>query len=129
MLLMKLVVFFCRSILSRLLNSLMPKWLQFCYVKKTRSNSLLCRLSSRSCGGLRPLAEAFFVLWAKKKPFTLCVPIVGHFWCSVIFSAIFSSNLRNFKISQKISIYKIYPKAPKYLFFLLFRNSKISQKT
>ena len=37
----------------------------------TRRYSLLCRLASRSCGGLWPSAEAFFSLRATKKLFML----------------------------------------------------------
>ena len=45
----------------------------------TRRYSPLRGLTSSSCGGLRPSAEAFFALRLKKDILTLFVPILGHF--------------------------------------------------
>ena len=41
------------------------------------------------------MAKAFFALRAKKELFTLFVLILGHFWCAVGTSVMFSSNLSN----------------------------------
>ena len=62
----------------------------------TRRYSPLRGLTSTSCGGLWPSAEGFF--WAKKELLTLFVLMLGHFWCSVVTSVMFSSNLSNFEI-------------------------------
>ena len=51
--------------------------------------------TSSSCGGLRPSAEAFFALGAKKELFMLFWPIFGDFWCPVVTVVTFSSNLSN----------------------------------
>mgnify|MGYP006908641815 CR=1 FL=1 len=56
-------------------------------------------LTSSSCGGLWPSTKAF---WAKNEHLTLFVLILGHFWCSVVTSIMFSSNLGNFGKNPKI---------------------------
>ena len=60
----------------------------------TRRYSPLRGLTSSSCGGLRPSAEAFFALRAKKELIILFWPIFGNFWCPVVTVVTFSSNLR-----------------------------------
>ena len=70
--------------------------------KYTRRYSLLRGLTSSSCKGLRPPAEAFFALRAKKELYMLFWLTLGHFWCSVVTSVTFSSNLSNFEKIQKI---------------------------
>ena len=62
-------------------------------------------LSSSSCRGLLPLAEASFALQAKKEL------ILGNFWCSVVASVTFSSNFENIK--KKIQTLPIISKNPK----------------
>ena len=57
--------------------------------------------TSSSCGGLRPLAEAFFALRAKKELVMLFLPIFGDFWCPVETVVTFSSNLSNFERNKK----------------------------
>ena len=54
-----------------------------------------------SCGGLWPLAEAFFAPWAKT-PIMLFWPIFGNFWCLVVTLVTFSSYLSNFERNPKI---------------------------
>ena len=63
------------------------------------------------CHALRASAfgQGFFALWVKKKEFfKQFVLNLGHVWCSVITSIIFSSNPSNFKIIiiKKICIKK-----------------------
>ena len=53
--------------------------------------------TSSSCGGLQPLAEAFFALWAQKEPIMLFWLIFGNFWYPVVTLVTFSSNLSNFE--------------------------------
>ena len=75
--------------------------------------------SSSSCGGLQPLAEAFFCPPGKKRSFYICFgQHFGHFWRSVVTSVTFSSNLSNFKKIQKN------PKNSK-----ISNNSKKSEKS
>ena len=62
---------------------------------KTRRYGPLRGPTSSSCGGLWPLAEAFFALWAKKELFMLFWPIFGNFWCPVVTMVTFSSNHGN----------------------------------
>ena len=69
---------------------------------QTRRFSPLCGPSSSSCGGLQPLAKAFFLLRAKKEFFRLFVLILSYFWCSVVTSIIFSSNLSNFEKNKTL---------------------------
>ena len=57
--------------------------------------------TSSSCGGLRPSAEAFFALRAKKGLILLFCPIFGDFWCPVVTLVTFSSNLSNFERNPK----------------------------
>ena len=71
----------------------------------TRRYSPLRGLTSSSCGGLRPTAEAFFALWAKKGLCMLFSLILGHFWCSVATSVTLSSNLRNFEKKSPLNQY------------------------
>ena len=64
--------------------------------------------TSRSCGGLRPSAEAFYA-------------VLAHFWCPVVTMVTFSSNIsNNNKTKKNPKNSKNYKKFPK--------NSKI-QKT
>ena len=70
-------------------------------VKETRRYGPLPGPTSSSCGGLRPSAEAFFTLRAKKELLTLFVPILGHFLCSVATSVMLSNNLSNFEKNNK----------------------------
>ena len=58
----------------------------------TRRYSTLRRPTSIFCGGLWPLAEAFFALWA----IMLFLSILRHFLCPVVTMANSSSNLSNF---------------------------------
>ena len=51
--------------------------------------------TSSSCGGLRPPAGAFFALREKKELFMLFWLTLGYFWCSVVTSVTFSSNVRD----------------------------------
>ena len=67
----------------------------------TRRYGPLRGLTSSSCGGLRPSAEAFFALRAKKELFMLFWPIFGNFWCPVVTVVTFSINLSNFERNQK----------------------------
>ena len=50
---------------------------KICLFVYTRRYGPLRGLTSSSCGGLRPLAEAFFALWAKKELIMLFWPIFG----------------------------------------------------
>ena len=45
--------------------------------------------------------RAFFCPLAKKRAFMLLLLILGHFWCSVVISITFSSNLSNFEKKSK----------------------------
>ena len=72
-------------------------------LKYTRRYSPLCGLTSSSCRGLWPSAEAFFALLAKKGLFMMFVLILGHFWYSVVTPVILGSNLSNFESYPKIS--------------------------
>ena len=71
------------------------------FLKDTRKYSPLRGFTSGSCGRLRPSAQDFFRLCAKKEFFTLFVLILGLFWCSVITSVMFSSNLNTFEKNPK----------------------------
>ena len=55
--------------------------------------------TSSSCGGLRPLAQAFFR--AKKELIMLFWPIFGIFWCPVVTLVTFSSNHSNIERNRK----------------------------
>ena len=68
----------------------------------TKRYSPLRGLTSSSCGGLQPLAKAFFPLRAKTEFFTPFVLILSNFWCSVMTSIIFSSNLSNFEKNKTL---------------------------
>ena len=64
----------------------------------TRRYSPLCGLTS--CGGLRP--RLFLALQPPpKKYFMLFLLILGKFWCSVVTSGTFISNLSNFEKEKK----------------------------
>ena len=67
----------------------------------TRRYSPLRGLTSSSCGGLRPSAEAFFALRAKRELIMLFWPIFGNFWCPVVTLITFSSNISNFERNHK----------------------------
>ena len=58
------------------------------------------------------MAEALFALWAAKELLTLFMLILGNFWCSVVSSVTFSSNLSDFEKN---------PENPK-------KNQKMSKK-
>ena len=47
--------------------------------------------------GLRPSAEAFFCPLGKKYTFNAVCAYFRHFWCSVVTSVMFSSNLSKFE--------------------------------
>ena len=70
-------------------------------LNKTRRYGPLRGPTSSSCGGLRPPAEAFFALRAKKELFMLFWPVVGDFWCPVVTVVTFSSNLSKFEQTKK----------------------------
>ena len=71
------------------------------HIRQIRRYSPPRRLTSSSCGGLQPLAEAFFAVQAKKELWMLLWLITDHFWCSVVTSVTSSSNLSNLKIIKK----------------------------
>ena len=54
-----------------------------------------------ACGGLRPLAEAFFALLSKKELIMLFWPIFCNFWCPVVTLVTFRRNLSNFERNLK----------------------------
>ena len=73
----------------------------------------LHRPSSSSCGGLLPSAKVFFLsFWQKKELIMLCWPIFGNFWCPLVTSVTFSSNLSNFERNLENRIF--------FLFFFSF---------
>ena len=85
------------------------------YFPGTKRYSPLSELTSSSCGGFWPLAEAFFVLRAKKKSFfTLIVLILGNFWCSVVTSVTFLVTLVTLKSSKKFQKSKKIKKFQKF---------------
>ena len=99
-----------------------------CKMKLIRSYSPLRGLTSSSWGGLWQSAKAFFALQAKKEIFKQFVPILGYFWCSVVFSVVFSCNIRIFenyvkknsknqkkksKIHKSKKVHKIFKKSEK----------------
>ena len=49
----------------------------------------------------RALDKAFFCPLGKKRAFILCVPILSHFWCSVVTSVTLIKNLSNFEKNLK----------------------------
>ena len=63
-------------------------------ITETRRYSLLRGLSSSSCRGLRPSAKVFFCPLGKKRLYMPFLLILGNFWCSVVTSVTFISNLR-----------------------------------
>ena len=81
----------------------------------TRRYSPLRVLNSSSCGGVRPPAEAFWTLRAKEKAFYAVFAYFRPFWCSIVTSVSFSSNLIKKILSQKSpqKIPKIFQKTPK----------------
>ena len=86
----------------------------------TRRYSSLSGPNSSSCKGLRPPAEGFFALRAKKNLIMLFWPILGHCWCTVVPLVNLSSNLSKFKKNLKT------PK--KNLKKMKIQKSKKSQK-
>ena len=62
---------------------------------------------------------------ASAKAFILFVPILSHFWCSVVTSITFISNLSNFE--KKIKISKEIPKLSQ-IFILSLKNLKKFKK-
>ena len=76
--------------------------------------------------GLRPSAEVFFALRAKKELIMLFWPIFGFFWCPVVTLVTFSSNLKNFERNPKKPKKKI--KNPKYFFFFNQKTQKNNKK-
>ena len=60
-----------------------------CPFPKTRRYGPLSGATSSSCGGLRPLTEAFFALHAKKRAY---YAVLAHFWQFLVSN----SNLGNF---------------------------------
>ena len=73
----------------------------FSLIPVTKRYSPLRGLTSSSSGGLRPSAEAFFALRAKKELIMLFWTIFGNFWCPVVTLVTFSSNISNFEINTK----------------------------
>ena len=67
------------------------------FVKHFVGTVILRGPTSSSCGGLRPSAEVFFVLWAKKELIMLFWPILGNSWCSVVTLVTLRSNHDNKK--------------------------------
>ena len=63
-------------------------------IKEIRRYGPLREPTSSSCGGLGPLAEALFALWAKTSRFG---PLYAIFLRTVITIVTFSSNLRNLR--------------------------------
>ena len=61
----------------------------------TRRYGLLCGPTSSSCRGLWPRLRLNCPL-GKKEPIMLVLPIIGHFWCSVVTLVTFTRNLTNF---------------------------------
>ena len=57
--------------------------------------------TSSSCGGLQSPAKAIFALLVKTGVFMLFWLTLGHFWCSVVTSVTFSSNLSHLKQIKK----------------------------
>ena len=103
-------------------------------MRVTRTYSPLRGLTYSSCGGLQPLTRAFFVPQAKKE----LLRILGIFWCSVVTSVIFSSNLYNFegkkiqenpKLSQKIQKLNKLRKVKKIFKQSIFFYQNISKNT
>ena len=83
------------------------------YVIFTRRYDPLRGPTSSSCGGLQPLAKAFFALSAKKELSMMFWPILGDFWCPVVTVVTFSNNLSNFERTKK---QKKNPKKSKFFF-------------
>ena len=75
------------------------KSFKFPYYKKLEGRARYAGLILAPAEGF---GQGFFGPSGKKELFTLFVPILGHFWCSVVTSVTFSSNLCNFKKIQKI---------------------------
>ena len=69
------------------------------------------------------MAEAFFALRAKTELIMLFWPIFGNFWCPVVTSVTFSSNLRNLERNPK----KEDAIRPALSSPARFRNTKISK--
>ena len=68
------------------------------YCIRTTLCLLIHGLTSSFCGGLRP---RLFLPFGQKKAFILFVPILSHFWWSVVNSVTFISNLSNFEKNPK----------------------------
>ena len=64
----------------------------------TRRYSLLCGLSSSSCGGLWPSVKSFFCPLGQKRAF---YAVLAFFCCSVLTSVTFSNNHSNFDKNKK----------------------------
>ena len=58
-------------------------------------------LTSNSCGGLRPPAEAFFCPLSKKRAFYAVLDYFRPFWRSVVTLVTLSSTLSNFEKNPK----------------------------
>ena len=87
-------------------------------ITHTRRYGPLRGPTSSSCGLLRPLAEAFFALRAKKGLF---YAVLAHFWCPVVTMVTFSSNIsnnekqkKNPKISKNFKKFQKIPKSKKH---------------
>ena len=70
-------------------------------MRQTRRYGPLRGPTSSSCGGLWPLAKAFFALRPKKQLIKMFWPVFGDFWCSVVNFETFSSNLSRFERNPK----------------------------
>ena len=76
------------------------KSFKFPYYKKLEGRARYAGLILAPAEGF---GRGFFGPSGKKELFTLFVPILGHFWCSVVTSVTFSSNLSNFEKNAKKS--------------------------
>ena len=77
-----------------------PGLLKSISIAITRRYGSLRGPTSSVHGGLRPLTEAFFAIWAKKELIMLFWPIFGHFWRPVVTLVTFSSKLSNLEKNQ-----------------------------
>ena len=71
----------------------------FCVFRNTRRYGPLrfAGLLLSPAEGFGLWTRLFFALRAKKELIMLCGSILGHFWCPVVTSITFSSNVSNFK--------------------------------
>ena len=80
-----------------------------CFAQQLKNYSVyILEGTARYAGLLLAPAEVFgqgrgFFLpfWGEKELYTLCVLILGHFWCSAVTSVNFNNNLSNFENNPK----------------------------